>query len=167
MKNKQTEITHPTLPWKQVEVIRFLSSNGACKASRLLELLTGHFDAEISATMRNTFHKLVIRPMEQAGLIIAKKESTPYTYHINSKVVGASTAIGQVLIQLPTTPGVTVGVLGGKVYATPHPLGKRDLWINVRYGRACGAVLKKLVLCGAVGYSWQGNGPKSYFRKPL
>lgn len=166
--NSVNESKPPTLSYKQVQVIGFLSKSAPYTMVSLCSLVNA--TNVVNDTMKNTFAKTVMTPLEKAGLIIPNKKDKPFTYLLNEKATSASHELPKLLASLPFTvpTSITVGFLGGMVFGkeTP-PNGKRDLWVNVRFGRATAAILKRLVACGAVGVHQQAPGkPKHYYRNP-
>jgi hypothetical protein len=151
----------PMLTNKQVTVISTLLGSGPFTAESLSEVVIGK-DGN-----KQTFQKTTLGPLIKDGIVTKNEEAKPMTYSLNTKATGKSPEIVTVLKHVPTDPAtaITVGFLGGLVWGNSVPNGKRDLWINVRFGRAAGAVLKRLVAIGAVGIK-QANDrkPKHYYR---
>lgn len=162
-KQRHDENKVPTVRWLSVEVIKFLGGGSAPMTTVVL--------AELTQTKPNTLAKTTLKPMVDAGLIKTHKEGTsPQTYSL-SRSVGKSPNLPALLDALPTSTSesMTCGFLGGKVFGSAKaiPEAKPDIWKNVRYGRACAAVLKPLVAAGVVGVYQNGIGqPKHYYRLP-
>jgi hypothetical protein len=166
--NGVNESKAPILSHKQVQVISLLSKAAPYTIVSLCSMANGA--SVVSDTMKNTFAKTVMTPLEKAGIVLPNKQAKPFTYTLNEKATSASHELPKLLDALPTTvpTSITVGFLGGMVFGKEQtPNGKRDLWVNVRFGRATAAILKRLVACGAVGVHQQAPGkPKHYYRNP-
>lgn len=168
--NAVNESKAPTLNHKQVTTLGLLCKLPPATAVTLCGMAGDPLADSVTETQRNTFTKTVLTPLEKAGLLVVDHTAKPFTYQLNEKATSASPELGKLLGLLPTTvpTSITVGFLGGKVFGKETPAnGKRDLWVNVRFGRATGAILKRLVACGAVGVHQQAPGkPKHYYRNP-
>lgn len=151
----------PSLTNKQVAVISALIGAGPYTAESLSEVILGK-DGN-----KQTFQKTTLGPLVKDNIVLKDESVKPMTYSLNTKLTGKTPELVKILHCIPTDPttAITVGFLGGLVWGGATPNGKRDLWVNVRFGRAAGAVLKRLLAIGAIGVK-QANDrkPKQYYR---
>ena len=124
-------------------------------------------EEKIDSKKASAFKKSVLLPLVEIGAITMTGDKTTL-FKFNAKKVSNSTSLSRLIYCVPssTDEAISSGVLGGKVWGGDKPAknGKRDLWVNVRYGRAAGAILKRLLDIGAVGMVQKTpKSPKLYF----
>lgn len=156
----------PTLTHKQTAVLSALSQ-GALTALALCTAITGND----TTTAKETFQKTTLGPLVKDGLVVKMQVDSKTTpeYANDIKQVGATPAIKSVLDNVPLgkSNAISAGFLGGLVFGKPVAAGKRDLWRNVRHGRAVAAILKRLIACGAVGVCQpDSQRAKLFYRNP-
>lgn len=110
-----------------------------------------------------TFISGEIVPMVRAGILEFDKATDTVRpnaekYNVRSK------SLLNFIKHIPQDPakGISAGVLGGQVWGA-----KDEQWVNVRYGRAAGALLKNLLAVGVVGYTQEHTeATKLWYRLP-
>jgi hypothetical protein len=156
----------PTLTHKQTAVLSALSQ-GPLTALALCTAITGNDNT----TAKETFQKTTLGPLVKDGLVVKLQVDSKTTpeYSNDTKKVGATPAIKATLDNVPLgkSNAISAGFLGGLVFGKPVASGKRDLWRNVRHGRAVAAILKRLIACGAVGVCQpDSQRAKLFYRNP-
>ena len=153
-----------TMAYPRVAVLAFFAGtkNAYAEAHKVAAAVLGKKDGT------DKFIQEHLVPMHKSGLLLkhSEKGSDVVSYAPNpEKFAVRSKDIIRIIQKVPTdvSKGLSAGVIGGKVW------GKKDSddkWINVRYGRAAGAVLHNLAFVGAVGYKQEHDkAPKLWYRQ--
>lgn len=156
----------PTLTHKQTAVLSALSL-GPLTAVALCTAITSNS----TTTAKETFQKTTLGPLVKDGLVLKLQVDSKTTpeYSNDKKKIGAATSIKKTLdcVPLGKENAISAGFLGGLVFGKDPAAGKRDLWRNVRHGRAVAAILTRLITCGAVGVNQPDKQrAKLYYRNP-
>jgi hypothetical protein len=148
----------PTMAVRHVAVLCFFTQQ-RCRPQTTLAIVQavkGKNIADIEEDRRS-----ILDPLVKLGFLLRDKKDDKYEV-VREKFRMDTPDLLRFIQKIPVDPekGLSAGVIGGKVY------GKKDEeWINVRYGRAAGAVLHKLMGLGVVGYKQAGdNKPKLWYK---
>lgn len=160
-------LVEPRRNWRQTQVIAVLAQTGALTIKEVVCHVYGKRMVDVTAQDVNTMQKSVAIMVTDGCVLRDKAEGT---YALNRKKVSASHSLGRLLNRIPTNrnTAITVGLLGGAVFGNddPPPGAPRDLWRNVRFGRATGAILKRLLEHGFIGVERENaSDPRRYWRK--
>ncbi len=154
----------PTLSNSRIAILAFFSAadNKWTTREEVAKGVLGKAKAVGDAL--KTFIGSEIVPMVKSGILEFDKATdtirpNPEKYNVRSK------SLLSFIKHVPqdAAKGVSAGVLGGKVWGT-----KDEQWVNVRYGRAAGALLKNLAAVGAVGHTQEhAEATKLWYRLPV
>lgn len=154
----------PTLGNGRIATLAFFSANDNKWTTRdeVAKGVLGKSKATEEAI--KAFINSEIVPMVRAGILEFDKPTdtirpNPEKYNVRSK------SLLSFIKHIPqeASKGISAGVLGGKVWGT-----KDEKWVNVRYGRAAGALLKNLAAVGAVGHTQEhAEATKLWYRLPV
>lgn len=157
----------PVMNAKQYETVMALAQkkDDAFTSEQLCKKVTGKDDK----TSRETFTKTVVSPLVKAGVLTKTADDDKRVVYTLAKTVincgGKNFAALLATVPAGKDNAVSCAFIGGKAWAGTMPEGKRDLWKNVRYGRAAGAMLKRLAALGLVGVrQTRAESAKRYWR---
>ena len=148
----------PTMAVRHVAVLCFFTQQ-RCRPQTTLAIVQAVKGKNITNIEED--RNSILNPLVKLGFLLKDKKDDKYEV-VREKFRMDTPDLLRFIQKIPVDPekGLSAGVIGGKVY------GKKDEeWINVRYGRAAGAVLHKLMGLGVVGYKQAGeNKPKLWYK---